>query len=242
MPLWHTSGRAEEADVAEAGWDDGHGLGEKQQLSHRVAAWVRENIITGALPAGQFLRTEGLADRLGVSATPVREALMILQSEGAVRWEPRRGFRIIAVTDQDVRDLFEVQAFIAGELAARAARVIDPAAVEALRDLQARLETAAEAGDVAAVDSLTHEIHRRINKASGSSRLAALLNQTVKYVPLHFFGAIAGWSQASSREHGPIFDALAARDEQQARKAMSSHVTHIGELVQVHLRAGRGRA
>jgi DNA-binding GntR family transcriptional regulator len=226
--------------VTEAGWPLGGGApGANQQLSHRVAAWVRENIIVGTLPAGQFLRTESLAAQLRVSATPVREALMILQSEGAVRWEPRRGFRVASVSDQDVRDLFEVQAFIAGELAARAAKAMEPAAVEGLRGLQAQLEKAADAGDVAAVDTLNHEIHRRINKASGSSRLAALLNQTVQYVPLHFFGAIEGWAQASAHDHSPIFDALAAADARQARKAMSAHIAHIGELLEAHLRAGR---
>jgi DNA-binding GntR family transcriptional regulator len=59
---------------------------------------------------------------------------------------------------------------------------------------------------------------------------------------LHFFGAIAGWSQASSREHAPIFDALAAGDAHEARKARRSHVTHIGELVEAHLKTGRAEA
>jgi DNA-binding GntR family transcriptional regulator len=227
--------------VAEVGWTLGGGTpGENQQLSHRVAAWVREHIIVGELPAGQFLRTESLADRLKVSATPVREALMILQSEGAVRWEPRRGFRVVGISDQDVRDLFEVQAFIAGELAARAAKILDSTAVGSLRERQAQLEAAAEAGDVAAVDVFNHEIHRRINKASNSSRLAALLNQTVQYVPLHFFGAIDGWAQASAHDHSPIFDAIAAGDAEQARKSMHAHIVHIGELLEAHLQARRG--
>jgi DNA-binding GntR family transcriptional regulator len=226
--------------VTEARWTFGDlAPGANQQLSHRVAAWVRENIIIGQLPAGQFLRTENLAQQLKVSATPVREALMILQSEGAVRWEPRRGFRVVSVSDQDVRDLFEVQAFIAGELAARAAQIMTTADVDGLRQLQTRLEAAAEAGDVAAVDAANHEIHRRINKASDSSRLTSLLNQAVQYVPLHFFGAIAGWAQASAHDHSPIFDALAAGDAQQARKAMGAHITHIGELLEAHLRARR---
>jgi DNA-binding GntR family transcriptional regulator len=226
--------------VTEVGWALGGVPGENQQLSHRVAAWVRENIIVGQLPAGQFLRTESLADQLKVSATPVREALMILQSEGAVRWEPRRGFRVISVSDQDIHDLFEVQAFIAGELAARAAEALDAVAVDGLRELQARLEAAAEVGDVAAVDAFNHEIHRRINKASGSSRLAALLNQTVQYVPRHFFGAIEGWAQASAHDHSPIFDAIAAGDAEQARKAMHAHIVHIGERLEAHLQARRG--
>jgi DNA-binding GntR family transcriptional regulator len=212
------------------------GFGANQQLSHRVATYVRDGIMVGQFPAGEFLRTESLAAGLKVSATPVREALMILQSEGSVRWEPRRGFRVVSVSDQDVRDLFGVQAFIAGELAARAATELDAAAVAALRDLQENLAAAADRGDVAAVDRVNHEIHRRINKSSSSPRLTALLNQTVQYVPLRFFGTIDGWSHASAHDHSPIFDALGARDPDAARKAMSEHIVHVGDLLVSHLR------
>ena len=119
--------------VSEPAWiPDATELGAHQQLSHKVAAYVREGIMAGQLPAGQFLRTESLAADLNVSATPVREALMILQSEGSVRWEPRRGFRVVSVSDQDVRDLFQVQAFIAGELAARAAQLLEALAIAGL--------------------------------------------------------------------------------------------------------------
>jgi DNA-binding GntR family transcriptional regulator len=227
--------------MSEPGWTgDGAGFGvSQQQLSHRVATYVREGIMVGQFPAGEFLRTESLAADLKVSATPVREALMILQSEGSVRWEPRRGFRVVSVSDSDVRDLFLVQAFMAGELAARAARELDAQAVGALRDLQARLAEAADRGDAAAVDRANHEIHRRINKASASHRLTALLNQTVQYVPLRFYGAIDGWSQASAHDHSAIFDALAARAPDAARKAMSAHIEHVGDLLIAHLQSHR---
>ena len=226
--------------MSEPGWtQDGTRFGVSQQLSHRVATYVREGIMVGQFPAGEFLRTESLAADLRVSATPVREALMILQSEGSVHWEPRRGFRVVSVSDADVRDLFLVQAFMAGELAARAARELDAQAVGALRDLQARLAEAADRGDAAAVDRANHEIHRRINKASASHRLTALLNQTVQYVPLRFYGAIDGWSQASAHDHSAIFDALAARDPDAARKAMSAHIDHVGDLLIAHLQSHR---
>lgn len=218
---------------------DGAQFGVNQQLSHRVAAYVREGIMVGQFPAGEFLRTESLAADLKVSATPVREALMILQSEGSVRWEPRRGFRVVSVSDSDVRDLFQVQAFIAGELAARAAGKLDTTAVAALRELQARLEDAADRGNAAEVDRVNHEIHRRINKSASSPRLAALLNQTVQYVPLRFFGTIQGWSQASAHDHSAIFDALEARDGAAARQAMSDHIIHIGHLLVTHLQSHR---
>ena len=227
--------------MSEPGWTaDGAGFGvSQQQLSHRVATYVREGIMVGQFPAGRFLRTENLAAELKVSATPVREALMILQSEGSVRWEPRRGFRVVSVCDRDVRDLFGVQAFIAGELAARAATELATEAVIALRELQLKLAAAAEAGDLAAVDRANHEIHRRINKASASHRLTALLNQTVQYVPLRFYGSIDGWSQASAHDHSAIFDALAACDPGAARRAMSAHIEHIGDLLIAYLQAHR---
>jgi DNA-binding GntR family transcriptional regulator len=231
--------------MSEPGWTaDGAGFGvSQQQLSHRVATYVREGIMVGQFPAGKFLRTETLAAELKVSATPVREALMILQSEGSVRWEPRRGFRVVSVSDRDVRDLFAVQAFIAGELAARAATegatALDAPAIAELRELQLKLAAAAEAGDLAAVDRANHEIHRRINKASASHRLTALLNQTVQYVPLRFYGSIDGWSHASAHDHSAIFDALAARDPGAARQAMSAHIAHIGDLLIAHLQAHR---
>lgn len=215
--------------------------GGNQQLSHRVAAYVREAIMVGQLPAGEFLRTESLASDLSVSATPVREALMTLQSEGSVRWEPRRGFRVVSVSGQDVRDLFMVQAFIAGELAARAAGELAAPAVAALRELQGQLEAAADCGDVAAVDRVNHEIHRRINKASSSARLATLLHQAVQYVPLRFFGSIDGWSQASAHDHSAVFDALEARDGDAARRAMSDHIVHVGDLLVAHLQARPAR-
>ncbi|MBK1782758.1 GntR family transcriptional regulator [Prauserella cavernicola] len=210
-------------------------FGGKQQLSERVAAYVREGIMVGQFPAGEFVRTEHLAAELGVSQTPVREALMILHSEGSVRWEPRRGYRVVPLTRRDVQDLFQVQSFIAGELAARAAAGLDDAELDRLDEVQARLGVAERRGDTELVDSLNHEIHRTINKVSDSLRMASLLNLTVSYVPLRFFGRIDGWASASAHDHAAIFTALRARDADAAREAMRGHIQHIGELLVEHL-------
>lgn len=222
--------------MGDSAWTPGRAaLGSNQQLSHKVASYVRENIMVGRFAAGQFLRTDNLAAQMGVSHTPVREGLMLLQSEGTVHWEPRRGFRVAAVSAQDIQDLFQVQAYVAGELAARAAAVLSAEAVAALRGLQAQLEQAAETGDCTAVDSFNHQIHRRINKASGSAKLTTLLNQTLQYVPLRFFGMVEGWAQASAHDHSAIFDALEAGDADAARAAMTAHIVHVGDLLQAHL-------
>lgn len=212
-------------------------LAGRHQLSEMVAAHVREAIMIGELRAPGYIRTEHLAAELGISATPVREALMILHSEGAVRWEPRRGFRVLPITERDVTDLFDVQAYIAGELAARAATALDDAEIGRLQKIQARLEAAARDRDAERVDRLNHEVHRTINRSSGSSRMTSLLALTVHYVPLGFFGTIEGWAEASAHDHSAVFAALRARDADAARTAMAEHIRHIGRLLIAHLKA-----
>ncbi|WP_308251886.1 GntR family transcriptional regulator [Pseudonocardia sp. KRD291] len=206
-----------------------------RQLSERVAGHLREAIMAGEVQAGEFVRTEHLAEQLGVSATPVREALMILHSEGAVRWEPRRGFRVSPLSRGDVTDLFAVQAFIAGELAARAATALPDGEVDRLRAVQHALEAAARAGDAAEVDRLNHDIHRTVNRAADARRLSTVLRTLVQYVPLGYFGQVRGWADASAHDHGAVLDALERRDAGAAREAMAAHVRHIGGLLAEHL-------
>lgn len=214
-------------------------FGDRKQLSEDVAAHLRESIMAGELRASSFIRTEHVAAELGVSATPVREALMSLQSEGTIRWEPRRGFRVLPLSRQDVEDLFAVQAYIAGELAARAASLMDAADVDRLRTLQEELEEAARAGEASRVDALNHEIHRSINRISGAQRLTSLLGIAVNYVPRNYYGKIEGWAEASSHDHDPIFLALETGDAEAARAAMAEHIRHIGVLLVDYLE-GKG--
>ncbi|HWN35934.1 MAG TPA: GntR family transcriptional regulator [Pseudonocardia sp.] len=210
-------------------------LGSTRQLSERVAAYLREAIMVGELPASEFVRMEHVAARLGVSATPVREALMILQGEGAVRWEPRRGFRVVPLTRQDVDDLFAVQAHVAGELAARAARALSAGEVDRLRAAQDELVAAADRGELDRVGELNHELHRTVNRAARSPRLAAMLNLFVHYVPRTYYGQVDGWADATVRDHAPVLAALAAADPDAARDAMVEHIRHIGRLLIAHL-------
>lgn len=210
-------------------------LGGARQLSERVAAYLREAIMVGELSAGEYVRTEHLAARLGVSATPVREALMILHSEGAVRWQPRRGFRVVPLSRQDVADLFALQAHVAGELAARAALALDCDEVARLRATQVELEAAEAAGRLDRVGELNHQVHRVINRAAGSTRLASMLNLFVHYVPRKYYDQVPGWADATIADHAPVLAALEARDPAAARQAMAEHIEHIGRLLTAHL-------
>src|SRR5205807_8906231 len=85
----------------------------RAQLSDEVAGHLRAAIMSGALRPGTFIRLDETAAKLGVSVTPVREALLKLRGEGMVRLEPHRGHVVLPLSRQDVDDIFWVQAIIA---------------------------------------------------------------------------------------------------------------------------------
>src|ERR1019366_2272964 len=98
----------------------------RRQLSDEVASYVRELIMSGRLRSGDFIRQERIDEELELSATPSRKALISLKAEPFVLLKPRPGFVVAPLPSSDIRDLFTVQALLAGELVARATGRIGP--------------------------------------------------------------------------------------------------------------------
>ncbi|QRP49099.1 GntR family transcriptional regulator [Amycolatopsis sp. FDAARGOS 1241] len=202
-----------------------------ERLSPRVAKQVRDLIMSGAVRGGERLRTEHLAEQLGVSATPVREALMSLTGEGMVEFRPGRGFSVVPVTRQDVTDLYDVQAYLSGELAGRAAQRLTGADLAGLLVLQEELERAVGAGDLDATERADFELHRRVNRAAAAPKLTWMLSLTLRYVPFTAYAEIPGWPLAARDGHGPILDALRDGASAAACAAMSAHIRLAGVLL-----------
>ncbi|MBX7450347.1 GntR family transcriptional regulator [Mycolicibacterium sp. 3033] len=197
----------------------------RPQLAEDVAGVIRRRIFDGTYPAGSYVRLDHLAAELGISVTPVREALFELKAEGLLDQQPRRGFVIRRVTSRDITDVADVQAFIGGELAARAAGAITETALADLSAVQADLEAAYAAGDGERAVRLNHEFHRAINVAAHSPKLAQLMSQITRYAPEAVFPTVDGWPEESNRHHRRVLAALAAHDQEQARTAMAEHLT-----------------
>src|SRR5215471_7641852 len=123
----------------------------RAQLSDEVAGHLRALIMSGKLRPGTFIRLDETAAELGVSITPVREALLKLRGEGMVQLEPHRGHVVMPLSRQDVDDIFWVQATIAKELATSAAERITDAEIDDLEHLTDVLTTVVAAGDVEAI-------------------------------------------------------------------------------------------
>jgi DNA-binding GntR family transcriptional regulator len=132
------------------------------RLSDEAATYVRDLIVTGQLKGGEFIRPEVVAETLGISATPVREGLLQLQTEGLLQVAPRRGFIVSSLSPKDIRDGAQASALLGGELCARTASLVTPSDLSVLQDLQTRLEHAAEADDLALVEELNTQFHLTI--------------------------------------------------------------------------------
>jgi DNA-binding GntR family transcriptional regulator len=207
------------------------------QLGDVAAAYLRDQITSGTLPAGAPVRPETVADELGISTTPAREALQALRAEGFLDLAPRRGFTVAQLDGNDIRDMFLVQAMVAGELAARAAQNITPENVAALDAIHGNLVAAAERGDLTALEELNHQFHRDINLAAKSPRLAHVIRLVSRYAPRRFYATITGWPETTVHDHTLVLDAIRSGDAETARREMSAHVHHAAEQLASHIDA-----
>ncbi|MFT4010337.1 MAG: GntR family transcriptional regulator [Nocardioidaceae bacterium] len=208
---------------------------QKVQLGEEIAAYVRDMIMSGQLRGGEPIHMDVLARELGTSVSPVREALLLLSGEGFVLREARKGFRIASLSRGDIADLYLVQSFVAGELAARAATASGAKLAAEIEGIQQRLDEAGARGDVETVEHFNNQFHRALNGMAQSPKLGWLLGIVVRYVPSRFFATIPGWSDASTYDHEAILKASREGDAEAARAAMASHIVHAGELLVEHL-------
>jgi DNA-binding GntR family transcriptional regulator len=207
----------------------------RPQLVDDIASHIRRRIFDGSLAGGEFVRIEQIAQEQGTSSTPVREAMLTLRGEGLVEQQPRRGFVVVPVTEQDVRDVSDVQAYLGGQLAERAATLLDAAGLAQLRDIEAGLEAAFAVGDADGAVRFNHEFHRLINHAAASPKLTQFMSNVIRYVPESVFPTIEGWDQHAIADHRRILAALERGDAAEARAAMSAHFISGVNHVVAHL-------
>lgn len=184
----------------------------REQLSDEVAGRLRAEIMTGALRPEAFIRLDETAARLGVSITPVREALRTLRGEGMVELEPHRGHRVMPLSRSDIEDIFWLQSTIAQELAATTARRISEAQIEELEELNGQLAAAVDRRDPGQIAQAEFAFHRTFNRAGGRIKLAWFLLHATRYLPPELFTSDETWGALAVASHAELIDALRERD------------------------------
>jgi DNA-binding GntR family transcriptional regulator len=207
----------------------------RPQLSDEVAGHLRTQIMSGRLRPGERIRLEEVAEQLGVSITPVREALLTLRGDGMVELEPRRGYVVAPMSRQDILDVFTLQGDIAGELAARVAGVVTAEQVAELSTVDRKLGTATRARRVAEIERLEYEFHRAVNRIADARKLAWFLRTATRYTPARFLSSDPGWRAAMRTDHEALLVAFRDGDTAAARAAMSRHFTDGADRLVKHL-------
>ena len=186
----------------------------RSQLADEVAQHLREAIMTGALRPGTFIRLDETAAQLGVSITPVREALLTLRGDGMVRLEPRRGYVVLPLSRQDIADIYWLQATMAKELAASAVERLTDEQIDELALANDALAGAVLDGDPAAISAAEFAFHRLFNRAAGRVKLSWFLLHVARYMPPLIYVTDRAWGHAAVDNHRRLIDALRRRDRQ----------------------------
>lgn len=201
-------------------------------LGGRVFQKIREDILNGKYKENDELRENTIGKELGVSRTPVREALRQLELEGLVTIIPNRGAYVTGISHKDIWDIYVIRSMLEGLCARWAAKNITDAQLDELEEtillseFQMKKESGFSAEQVAALDGRFHSI---LYEASGSRILDHVLTDFHNYVQTARKSSVVSEDRArkSIREHRQILRAIKDRDEEMAEQLANEHIMHV---------------
>jgi DNA-binding GntR family transcriptional regulator len=203
-----------------------------QRTSEGVARILRGEIFAGRLKAGEPMPERLLADQLGVSRTPVREALFTLQSEGLVDLTPNRGATVRTITPDDIVQIYSLRSLLESYAARLAATSRTEAALDDREDAYAKLCRIGDRGTATEQALADLAFHNAISAAAGSQLLHTITGQVLAFTVSYRSGYSYPIEQTAlaNRQHRAILDALRDRDGDQAEALMREHITWSSRL------------
>ncbi|AXE81000.1 GntR family transcriptional regulator [Streptomyces atratus] len=204
----------------------------QEHLRDQVANALRAALIAGDLRPGMIYSAPALAAEFGVSATPVREAMLDLAREGLVEAVRNKGFRITELTDQDLDDFTELRAMIEVPTVGRIARMGKVRELKALRPLALAIVAAAAEHDIIGYLEADRRFHLELLGLAGNRRLVEEVGSLRKRSRLFGLNRLAETGQltVSAEEHVQLLDLMIAGDAQRSEACMLTHMSHVRSL------------
>lgn len=204
-------------------------LGGRASLRERIAGSLRAALVSGSMVPGVTYSVPMLAERFGVSATPVREAMLDLAKEGLVAAVPNKGFRVVEVSESELDELTELRALVEVPTIARLAGRVGPDDLDRLRELAGRIQAYAEAGDLIAYVDTDRRFHLELLVLAGNGQLVELVDRLRARSRLYGLGRLAATGQLarSAAEHVELLEALAGGSGAEAEWLMARHIRHV---------------
>jgi DNA-binding GntR family transcriptional regulator len=204
-------------------------LAERVSLREKVANALRAAMISGQLTPGAVYSAPALAATFGVSATPVREAMLDLAKEGLVEAVRNKGFRVTELSERDLDELTHLRMLIEVPTTAGLAGRLGAAQVARLRELAAAIERGASAGDLLGFLDADREFHLTLLGYAGNRHLVDLVAGLRSRARLSGLRRLADTGRLvdSAREHSALVDALERGDAAAAESLVRQHIGHV---------------
>ncbi|MDD2214348.1 MAG: GntR family transcriptional regulator [Oscillospiraceae bacterium] len=198
----------------------------RSSLTDRVYDELQNSILNGDFAPGDALPELTLSEMLGVSRTPVREAVARLESEGLVRTLPNRGTVVVGISEKDIDDIFTIRTLVEGLAARWAAARITPEQLDDLKQIVELQEFYVEKNDPVQIYQLDSRFHALLYQACGSHVLRQLLSNLHHYIQKARELSLEKPERAipSVHEHRDILEAIAAHDGLLAERLTSQHI------------------
>jgi DNA-binding GntR family transcriptional regulator len=202
-------------------------LDKPQSIRGRVSRALRAAILSGEMEAGQVYSAPSLGAKLGVSPTPVREAMLDLVKEGLVVMVRNRGFRVTEVDDRYLDEITQLRQFIEPPVVRDVVSVIPDTDIPALRAMAERIVERAQVHDLVEYTEADRAFHLALLHYAGNDRIVRLIDELRGQARLVGLVALANRGELadSARQHLAIVDALAARDADRVYRLMVDHIS-----------------
>lgn len=210
-------------------------------LRELVFESLREAIIASKLKPGERLMEIQLAEDLGVSRTPVREAIRKLELEGFVVMIPRKGAYVAGISMKDIADVFEIRGALEGLAASLAAERVTEEELESMERELVRTSECIERDDLSALVEVDTDFHALLFRASRNERLVSILSHLREQIQRFRTTSLAqpGRMRLALEEHKKIVEALSQRDPDLARNRAMEHIENAENNMMDALREGR---
>ena len=204
-------------------------LAPASSLRERVEEAIAAAIVSGQMPPGQVFSAPTLAARFGVSATPVREAMLNLAKRGMVDIVRNKGFRVTAVSEDDLRAIVDVRQLLEAPAVRRLAGKVPAADLKRLRTLAREIVRGAEVADLARYLQADTAFHLSMLELAGNPRLLAIVSELRSQTRLTGLASLVATEEllSSAREHLDLLDLLEAGDAEATERLMVRHVGHV---------------
>lgn len=187
---------------------------------------LREAIINGTLKPGERLMEIQLAEEMGVSRTPVREAIRKLELEGFLVMIPRKGAYVAGLSMKDIADVFEIRGALEGLAAGLAAERITEEEMEELERLLVKIGECIQSDDLNAVIEQDTEFHDVLYKATRNEKLGLIISNLREQIQRYRTASLSspGRTKIALEEHKQIVEALSERDVEKAQRLAREHI------------------